>query len=111
MAQPAAPLPNGRTYNGQNHSARVVLRAHSVTRILIQASDGTVVFNRLLQPGDSYLVPNKVGLSLTTPDGGALGVELDGQPMGFAAPGNRLTEGLSLDPQAIVDRSNRSNPG
>jgi len=109
--QPGAPLPNGRAYNGQNHSARVVLRAHSATRILVQAADGTVVFNRLLQPGDSYLVPNKVGLSLTTPDGGALGVELDGQPMGFAAPGNHLTEGLSLDPQAIVDRSNRSNPG
>jgi cytoskeleton protein RodZ len=111
-AQPAAaPLPVGRVYNEQNHSARVVLRAHAATRILIQTTDGNVVFNRLLQPGDSYLVPNRVGLSLTTPDGGALGVELDGQLMGFAAQGDRLTEGLSLDPQAIVDRYNGGNPG
>lgn len=104
-------LPAGHVYGGQNHNPRVVLRAQSVTRILIQGPDGTVYLNRTLQPGDSYNVPNKVGLTLTTPDGSAVAVELDGQPMGFAGQGSEMTEALSLDPQAIVDRFNHDNPG
>jgi cytoskeleton protein RodZ len=109
QAMPA--LPPGRVFNEQIHNARVVLKVLKPTRIIIQSPEGGVVFNRLLQPGDSYLVPNRVGLTLTTPDGGAVGVELDGQPMGSAGAQSHVTEALSLDPQAIVDRYNRSNPG
>jgi hypothetical protein len=111
---PAAPpvaLPNGHVYGQENHNARVVLRATAPTHILVQAADGTVFMNRILQPGDSYNVPNKVGLTLTTPNGAAVGLELDGQPMGYAAKGSQMTEALSLDPQAIVDRYNHANPG
>jgi cytoskeleton protein RodZ len=103
-------LPPGHAYGDQGHNVRVVLRAVATTRILVQSANGKVLENRLLQPGDSYSVPNRVGLTLTTPNGGAVGVELDGQPMGYASKGVHMTEALSLDPQAIVDRYNR-NPG
>lgn len=106
-----APLPPGQVYGAQNHNARVVLRAHAATRVLVQGADGTVYLNRMLQPGDSFNVPNRVGLMLSTPNGSALAVELDGQLMGYAGQGSQMTEALSLDPQAIVDRYNRSNPG
>ncbi len=104
------PLPPGHAYGDPGHDVRVVLRAVATTRILVQSADGKVLENRILQPGDSYSVPNKVGLTLTTPNGGAIGMELDGQPMGYASRGAHMTEALSLDPQAIVDRYNR-NPG
>jgi cytoskeleton protein RodZ len=107
----ATPLPPGHAYGDAGHDVRVVLRAAAVTRILVQGADGKVLENRTLQPGDSYNVPNKVGLTLTTPNGGAIGLELDGQPMGYASKGARMTEALSLDPQAIVDRYNHSNSG
>ena len=106
-----AALPKGHAYGDMGHDVRVVLRASAATRILVQSADGHVLENRVLQPGDSYNVPNKVGLTLTTPNGGAVGVELDGQPMGYAAKGSHMAEALSLDPQAIVDRYNRSNSG
>ena len=102
-----AQLPPGHVYGTKNASVRVVLRAHSPTRVLIQGADGTVFLNKMLQPGDSYNVPNKVGLMLTTPNGSAVAVELDGQLMGYAGEGSQMTEALSLDPQAIVDRFNR----
>src|SRR5262249_41241672 len=108
---PAAPLPKGRAYGDAGHDVRVVLRAQAATRILLQTADGHVLENRVLQPGDTYNVPNKVGLTLTTPNGGAIGVELDGQPMGYAGKGSHMAEALSLDPQAIVDRYNRANSG
>lgn len=102
-----AQLPPGHVYGGKSASVRVVLRAHSPTRVLIQGADGTVFLNKMLQPGDSYNVPNRVGLTLTTPNGSAVAVELDGQLMGYAGEGSQMTEALSLDPQAIVDRFNR----
>jgi cytoskeleton protein RodZ len=102
-----AQLPPGHVYGVKNANVRVVLRAHSPTRVLIQGADGTVFLNKMLQPGDSFNVPNKVGLTLTTPNGSAVAVELDGQLMGYAGEGSQMTEALSLDPQAIVDRFNR----
>jgi cytoskeleton protein RodZ len=108
-AAPAAeaPLPAGTVYGEQNTNARVVLRAHQATRILVQGQGGIVFINRALNPGDTYRVPNKVGVTLTTTNAGAVEVELDGQSMGYVGPAAALAEALSLDPQSIVDRSNK----
>ena len=114
-AQPANPqvaaLPAGEEYGRQNRDARVILRAKAATRVLVQGADGTVFINRILRPGDSYRVPDKVGLTLTTPDGGAVALELDGQEMGAAGSEGQVTEALPLDPQAISDRHGGGNPG
>ena len=67
--------------------------------------------NQVLKAGDTYRVPDKVGLTFTAPDGGAVGVELDGQQMGTAGSQGQVTEALSLDPQAIVDRYSGGGPG
>jgi cytoskeleton protein RodZ len=102
------PLPAGVVYGQQNSNARVVLRAHKATRILVQGPDGIVYLNRTLNPGDTYQVPNRVGVTLTTTNVGAVEVDLDGQSMGFAGSGTGVAEAISLDPQAIVDRSNKA---
>jgi cytoskeleton protein RodZ len=107
-AQTAALAP-GQTYGLQNANPRVILRVRATTNVLIEGPDGKVFLNRVLQPGDSYNVPNLVGVTLTTQDGSAVGLELDGQPMGNAGHGGKVTEALSLDPQAIVDRYNSGN--
>lgn len=99
-----AAIPQGQVYGEQNHNARVVLRAREATRILVQGLNGVVFINRTLKPGDAYQVPNMVGLTLTTPNAGAVQLELDGAPMGLAGREQQLIETLSLDPQAIVDR-------
>lgn len=101
------PALQGRVYGTQNGDARVILHVLSPARVLVEASDGTVYINRTLAAGDSYRVPDRVGLTLTTPDGGAVEFELDGQPMGAAGRPRQMTEAISLDPQVIVDRYNR----
>ena len=87
-----------------NRDARVVLRVKAPTRVLVLGVDRRVFINRVLQPGDTYRVPNVVGATLTTPDGGAVEIDLDGQVMGLAGRPSQMTDALSLDPQAIVDR-------
>jgi cytoskeleton protein RodZ len=109
--QQLADLPKGQEFGLQNKDARIILRAKTLTRVLVQGPDGTVFINRILHPGDSYRVPDRVGLTLTTPDGGAVALELDGQEVGFAGKDGQVTEALPLDPQAIEDRSSGGGPG
>jgi cytoskeleton protein RodZ len=99
-----APAPKGRVYGRQNTNARVVLHAVQPTRVLVEGTDGVVYISRTLRAGDSYRVPDRVGLTLTTSNAGALEVVLDGQRMGTAGRKKRMAEALSLDPQAIADR-------
>jgi len=106
-----APLPAGQTFGEQNRNVRVVLRVHQPTRILVQGPDGAVYMNRTLNPGDIYQVPNKVGVTLTTTNAGAVEVDLDGQSMGYAGRGTGVVEAISLDPQSIVDRSSGGGTG
>ncbi|MEI9993586.1 MAG: RodZ domain-containing protein [Rhizomicrobium sp.] len=102
----AAPLPPGKIYGQNNRGARVVLRVHQTTRVLVQGEDGMVYINRTLQPGDTYQVPNVVGLALTAANANAVEVDLDGESKGFAGKDPGVVEALSLDPQSIVDRQN-----
>jgi cytoskeleton protein RodZ len=108
---PPVSVPAGQTFGMQNKNVRVILRVRAATHLLVQGGASRVYLNRILHPGDAYRVPNLVGLLLTTPDGGAVSLELDGQNMGLAGQPGHMTEALSLDPQAIVDRSSAAKRG
>ena len=109
-AEQAVTLPPGRAYGTQNTNSRVTLRVHNVTRVLVQGADNMVYLNRALQPGDLYQAPNLVGLAVTTPDSGAVEIILDGVSVGFLGLRGAIAEGLSLNPQDIVDRAQQT-PG
>jgi len=99
----ASTLPPGLRYGTQNAGSRLSLVAHRPTRVLVQGPNNTLLLNRLLQPGDSYLVPNMSGVTLSTPDGGALELILDGGSLGYAGKDGVVAEGLSLNPQDVID--------
>jgi len=109
-AAPAA-LPQGQVYGAQNKGARVILRVKSATRVLVQGPDGRIFINRALEPGDTYQVPLVPGVTLTTPNGEGVEVDLDGQSMGTASRDGDVTEALPLDPQSVFDRANSGNAG
>ena len=100
------PVPQGQVYGESNKSVRVVLRLREAARILVEGRDGRTYINRTLKPGDSYRVPNFVGLTLTTSNAGAVQVELDGAVIGVAGKAQETAEAISLDPQSIMDRNN-----
>jgi len=100
------PPPQGEVYGAQNRNPRVVLHVSQTSRILVEGPDGRVYINHMLKPGDSYRLPNIVGLTLTTSNAGGVEVELDGAPMGVLGRSQEPAEALSLDPQSIIDRNN-----
>ncbi|MCH8857976.1 MAG: DUF4115 domain-containing protein [Proteobacteria bacterium] len=109
-AQVAA-LPLGRAYGTRNVNSRITLRMHDPARVLVQGSDDTVFLNRTLRPGDLYQAPNIVGMTLSTANSGAVEIILDGASLGFIGSTGVVAEGLSLNPQDLVDRLNQSRPG
>ena len=64
-------------------SGRIVVHATQDSWVQIQSSDGVTVMARTLKAGDSYAVPDRSGLRLTTGNAGALQIVVDGQ----VAPG------------------------
>jgi cytoskeleton protein RodZ len=99
-------IPPGKVYGQQNKNARVVLRIKQPTQVLVQGSDGKIFINRALNAGDTYMVPDMVGVTLTTGNAGAVEVDLDGVAMGTVGKSGQVGDNFSLDPQAIADRYN-----
>ena len=104
-AAPADNLPHGTQYGLVNKNFRLMLRIHKLTRVLVQGPTGTVYINRALHPGDTYQAPTVVGLLITTSDADAVELVLDGESVGKLGKGP--ANGVSLNPQDIMDRSHR----
>ncbi len=77
------------------------------THIFVKGPSGTVYINRILNPGDSYMVPNVPGVMLWTENGGAVEIDLDGSAMGTAGQSGQAATSVSLDPQAVADHGNK----
>jgi cytoskeleton protein RodZ len=101
----AASLPAGRLMGTQNRNSRISLRAHKQILVEVLGPDNTVFLRRQMLPGDVYQTPNRVGLTLSTPDSGAVEVILDGESQGFVGMDGDAVDGLSLNPQDVVDRA------
>ena len=82
-----------------------MLRATGPTHVLVQNESGNVLFNQILQPGEAYRVPNRLGLSLTAEHGNAVELMLDGKALGTAGQTADTAEAMPLDPAALAKRS------
>jgi cytoskeleton protein RodZ len=102
----AIPPEAATVYGKNNRNSRVVLKAKGDTHVMVRGQNGTVYINRNLKSGDSYQLPNTVGLTLSTSNAGAVEVDLDGQAMGLAGTGQQSADDVPLDPQTIADRYN-----
>lgn len=95
---------SGRTFGATDAASRVVLVADSDAWVQIREADGSLLMTRILQAGDRYRVPDRLGLLLDVGNAGGVKVELDGatlQPLGDLG---RVVREVSLDPEALRDR-------
>lgn len=98
-AQPAEPAV--ATY-GAAEDSRVVLRARADSWIQVrERAGGTVLFNRVLRPGETYRVPMRPGLLLTTGNAGGLEVVLDGDALPTLGQQGVVRRDLPLEPDAL----------
>jgi len=102
-------LPPGRRYGLQHRNSRITLRVHSPTIVAIRDARNRVFIDRKLAPGDTYRVPNLVGLWLTAIDASAVEIILDGASVGFAGAQRATVWDLSLNPQSIANRASSTS--
>lgn len=93
---PAAPAP---VRAGAGGGTPIVLRARGDSWVQVRDSrSNQIVFDRVLRNGDTYEVPEREGLVLTTGRAENLDVVLDGQVTQALAGATGVRRGIALDP-------------
>lgn len=95
----AVPLPvsTGRRLGDTSRATRRVIHAEATARVTIRNAQQRLIFSRMLQPGDTYQVPDRPGLWLSSDRPDALTIVQDGKnALKPASPGSE-TFGLTLD--------------
>jgi cytoskeleton protein RodZ len=102
---PAGPRAEGlHVYGALDGTARIVIRATSDSWIQIRSTDQALVFTRVLKAGESYLVPDRPGISMRTGNAGGLEITVDGKATAPIGP-NGAIRTLPLEPQALLAKA------
>ncbi|MGY6706334.1 helix-turn-helix domain-containing protein [Roseinatronobacter sp.] len=73
--------------------------------IRVRAADGTVLFERILDAGERYVVPqSEEPPILRAGNSGSVYMLVDGQPFGPTAPGAQVVDQVRLSPDAVSER-------
>ncbi|WP_237560938.1 DUF4115 domain-containing protein, partial [Elioraea sp. Yellowstone] len=91
------------TYGAAGAEAgRVLLRARADTWIQVrERNGGSVLFNRVLRPGETYRVPDRTGLVMTTGNAGGLEVLVEGEALPSLGGQGVVRRDLPLEPAAL----------
>ncbi|HET6606991.1 MAG TPA: RodZ domain-containing protein [Rhodopila sp.] len=97
-AEPAA-TPAGGTPDGSH----IVLRASAPAWLLVKDKSGVVLLNRTLNPGETWAVPPRADLLLTTGNAGGTDVLVDGVATASLGGSGVVRRDLPLDATQIRD--------
>ena len=79
-----------------------LLRARADTWIQVrERSSGSVLFNRVLRPGETYRAPDRAGLVMTTGNAGGLEVSVEGETLPSLGGQGVVRRDLPLEPAAL----------
>ncbi len=99
---PAVPLTEGRELGTAGGTARIVIRAVDQSWVQVRDDAGRLVMTRVLEPGDSYAVPNGEGLRLDTGNAGGLSIEVDGRAVPPVGRDGSVVRDIALDAEALI---------
>lgn len=72
--------------------------------IRVRAADGTVLFEKVLDAGERYTVPQtEEPAVLRAGNSGSVYLLVDGQPYGPTAPGAQVVDRIALTPEAVTE--------
>jgi hypothetical protein len=80
--------------------------------VRVSAADGTVLFEKNLDAGERYAVPDlEEAAMLRTGNSGSVYFLVDGQTYGPAAPGANVAKNIALTSDALVEKYTLADPG
>lgn len=93
--------------NIKRGKTRVTLHATQSTWVQITGPNKEVVLRKVLQPGESFSVPDRPGLSLVTANAGGLAIDVDGQKVATMGKSGDIVRDVVLDPSQLKKRKPR----
>jgi cytoskeleton protein RodZ len=100
--QPATEEKKPQVFGETSSSSRVVIRATQDSWVMVVDESGKTLFDHVMKSGETYNVPNKSGLSLTTGNGSGLILSLDGNELSKIASGPpHMIRNIELDPNRL----------
>ena len=96
---PATPAPASQA--ALPEGTRIVLRARTESWIQVRDRQGQVLFNRVLRTGETWPVPPKMALLLTTGNAGGTEILVDGAATAALGADGAVRRDLALDADAI----------
>lgn len=103
VAEPAATAP--KVIGAENVASRVQIKAvGDECWIQIREMDGQMLQSRLLRDGDSYLVPDRPGLTLMVGNAGALEIRVDGKVLPPLGGPGQVRRDIKLDADSLLAR-------
>lgn len=113
VAQAAAAAPDGAGLPGADaETVQVVETAAPAVELLavrpawvrVQAADGTVLFEKILDAGERYVVPQlEAPALLRAGNSGSVYFAVNGQTYGPASPGAQVVKNVALSPEALTE--------
>lgn len=111
LAQATAPATDAPT-QPIDANVRIILKAVEPTYIQVRDAQlprsRSVLVARVLNVGESYAVPNRVGLTMQTGNAGGLQVEVDGRSLGVFGKSGEVITRVPLDPSYFLERMSAS---
>jgi cytoskeleton protein RodZ len=100
-APAAAPIDPAHLFGVTSGPYRIALRATG--DCWLEVRDGeTMLFKRMLRPGDVYRMPDKPGLTMRVGNAKGLEVSVDGRPLVGPQVVDLLRKTVAIDPRAIL---------
>ncbi len=100
--QTAARTREPRIYGAENDTSRITLRASQDSWVQVRAGADELLLTRVLQAGDTYLVPDRLGITLQTGNAGGLDVLVDGRNLGSLGPVGSVRRNVELEVDRLV---------
>lgn len=97
VSEPGSPRVFGEASEG-----RIVIRATGDSWTQVRDANGNIVFSRILRAGESYNVPDRPGLTMSTGNAGALDVRVDGNVAPALGRPGMVERGIALDPERLA---------
>lgn len=91
---------NGKAYGTQNRDGRIVYVVRRPAHLRVIQGSKDQLIDRDMKKGDSYRLPNRADLTVSTDDTGALDVILDDKFIGRAGPDGARLESFNVTPEA-----------
>ena len=102
-AAPVTPAPTPTGPGGQSGQLHIVLRANADSWVQVRDRAGPVLLTRILHPGETWEVPAKPNLLLTTGNAGGTDLVVDGVTAPSLGGNGVVRRDLPLDPDLIKD--------